>query len=74
MPGAEPQPGEALDEAVYATVRAFGGSVSAEHGIGTTKKKYLEFSRTPEELEVMRRVKHALDPNGILNPGKVIDA
>ncbi|WP_235953027.1 FAD-binding oxidoreductase [Salipiger sp. PrR002] len=74
VPGAEPQPGEALDEAVYATVRAFGGSVSAEHGIGTTKKKYLEFSRTPEELEVMRRVKNALDPNGILNPGKVIDA
>lgn len=74
VPGADPQPGETLDEAVYATVRAFGGSVSAEHGIGTTKKKYLEFSRTPEELDVMRRVKHALDPNGILNPGKVIDA
>lgn len=57
---------------VYARVRAFGGSVSAEHGIGTLKKPYLGYSRSPVELEVMRRVKAALDPAGILNPGKVI--
>lgn len=74
VPGAVPQPGAALDAAVYATVRAFGGSISAEHGIGTTKKKYLAFSRSPEELDLMRRIKRALDPNDILNPGKVIDA
>ena len=74
QPGAAPQPGQALDEAVYATVRDFGGSVSAEHGIGLTKKPYLDHSRSPEELDLMRRIKRALDPNGILNPGKVIDA
>lgn len=73
VPGADPQPGAVLDEAIYATVRAFGGSISAEHGIGTTKKNYLAYSRSPEELDLMRRMKRALDPNGILNPGKVID-
>lgn len=73
VPGANPQPQEALDSAVYSTVRAFGGSVSAEHGIGLTKKKYLKFSRSPEELELMRTIKRAIDPNNILNPGKVFD-
>ncbi|MFV0491396.1 MAG: FAD-binding oxidoreductase [Pseudorhodobacter sp.] len=73
QPDADPQPGEALDKAVYETVRSFGGSISAEHGIGTTKKPYLPYSRSPGELELMRRLKRALDPKGILNPGKVID-
>jgi FAD/FMN-containing dehydrogenase len=60
-----------VDEIVYARVRAFGGSVSAEHGIGLLKKAYLPHSRTPVEIDVMRRVKAALDPSGILNPGKI---
>ncbi|MCW3473501.1 FAD-binding oxidoreductase [Limobrevibacterium gyesilva] len=60
-----------IDQIVYGRVRAFGGSVSAEHGIGLLKKPYLEYSRSPVELDVMRRVKAALDPEGILNPGKV---
>ncbi len=72
--GTQNQPGPTLDQAVYATVRDFGGSVSAEHGIGTTKKPYLPHSRSPEELELMRRIKRALDPHMILNPGRVIDA
>lgn len=61
-----------VDEIVYACVRDFNGSVSAEHGIGTLKRDYLSYSRTPEEIAVMRRLKAALDPKGILNPGKVI--
>ncbi|WP_374379187.1 FAD-binding oxidoreductase [Dongia sp.] len=61
-----------VDELIYATVRDFNGSVSAEHGIGTLKKDYLGYSRSPEEIEIMRRIKGALDPKGILNPGKVI--
>jgi len=50
-----------------------GGSISAEHGIGLLKKPYLEFSRTPDELAILRAVKQALDPMGILNPGKIFD-
>ena len=65
--------GHLLDEAVYETVRDFGGSVSAEHGIGLTKKRYLAHSRSPEELKLMKTIKRAIDPNNILNPGKVID-
>ena len=68
-------PGEGMhdvDEIVYGAVRDFNGSVSAEHGIGALKRDYLGFSRSPEEIELMRRIKVALDPKGILNPGKVI--
>ncbi|MBT4393669.1 MAG: FAD-binding oxidoreductase, partial [Acidiferrobacteraceae bacterium] len=49
------------------------GSVSAEHGIGLEKKAYLGISRTPEEMEIMRRIKTLFDPNNILNPGKIFD-
>ena len=47
--------------------------MSAEHGIGLEKKSYLLISRTPEEVALMRTLKHALDPKGILNPGKIFD-
>jgi len=61
-----------MDEIVYDEVRRIGGSISAEHGIGTLKRDYLGHSRSAAEIEVMRRIKAALDPKGILNPGKVI--
>ncbi|MBK1869193.1 FAD-binding oxidoreductase [Aestuariivirga sp. YIM B02566] len=61
-----------IDEIVYRIVAQYHGSISAEHGIGTLKRDYLGYSRKPEELDVMRRIKTALDPNGILNPGKVL--
>jgi FAD/FMN-containing dehydrogenase len=61
-----------MDEIVYGEVRRIGGSISAEHGIGTLKRAYLGHSRSAAEIEVMRRIKAALDPKGILNPGKVI--
>jgi hypothetical protein len=48
-------------------------SISAEHGIGLTKKPYLAFTRSAEEIAVMRLVKCAFDPRGVLNPGKVFD-
>lgn len=64
----------ACDEAVYTALQPFGGSVSAEHGIGTEKKAWLPASRTPEELAVMRSLKHALDPQSLLNRGRVFDA
>lgn len=60
-----------IEKLVYEPLRAFRGSVSAEHGIGVDKKKYLEFTRTDQEIAVMRSVKAAIDPKNILNPGKI---
>jgi FAD/FMN-containing dehydrogenase len=62
-----------LERIVYAQVAAFGGSISAEHGIGLHKKPYLGASRSPAELAVMRAIRQALDPLRLLNPGKVFD-
>ncbi len=61
-------------EIVYEELRPFGGSISAEHGIGLEKRAYLHCSRSDTELRLMRALKDLLDPKGILNPGKVIDA
>ena len=60
-----------VEEIVYRPLAAIGGSVSAEHGIGLEKRAYLPLSRTPAEISTMRLLKRALDPKGILNPGKV---
>ena len=62
----------AFERAMFEHVRTYRGSVSAEHGIGVLKKSWLKYSRTPAELETMRALKRALDPKGILNPGKVL--
>ena len=58
---------------LFALVRAHAGSISAEHGIGLLKKDYLHFTRSAEELALLRAIKVAFDPKGILNPGKVLD-
>ena len=58
--------------AVYEAVRSVGGSISAEHGIGRYKLPYIAFTRSPAELDLMRRLKLALDPLNILNRGKVV--
>jgi FAD/FMN-containing dehydrogenase len=66
-------PGDTLafEEVVYDCVRDFGGSISAEHGIGTQKREHLDYSRSAPEIALMRQMKSSLDPKGILNPGKV---
>ncbi|MEN5061289.1 FAD-binding oxidoreductase [Luteimonas sp. TWI1416] len=56
------------------TLHAHGGSISAEHGIGLVKKPYLESTRSAAEIAVMRGIRRALDPDGVLNPGKLFDA
>jgi FAD/FMN-containing dehydrogenase len=61
------------DAHVFELVRAHRGSISAEHGIGLLKKDFLSYSRSPEEIALFRSMKRLLDPDGILNPGKVID-
>ena len=65
---------DGVKQAVYQPLASIGGSVSAEHGVGLDKKKYLKLSRNKEEIALMRTLKRALDPNGILNPGKIFDA
>jgi FAD/FMN-containing dehydrogenase len=62
-----------VDQGLFQLVQAHQGSVSAEHGIGLLKKDALHFSRTPQELQLLRALKQALDPRGLLNPGKIFD-
>jgi FAD/FMN-containing dehydrogenase len=61
-----------IEALVYSPLAAFRGSVSAEHGIGLEKKTYLKVSRSEAEIALMRTLKAALDPRGILNPGKIL--
>jgi FAD/FMN-containing dehydrogenase len=62
---------EEINAAVHAVVLAMGGSISAEHGIGQLKRDLLPGAKDAVALDVMRAIKRALDPNGIMNPGKV---
>jgi FAD/FMN-containing dehydrogenase len=68
----EQQPKDEMDAIIYGLVRELGGSVSAEHGIGTLKKQWLGHARSEPEIALMRTLKAALDPDHLLNPGKVI--
>ena len=65
-------PGHELDGELLGLVTAYGGSISAEHGIGRLKRPWLHLSRTAEEIDAMAAVKVALDPRGTLNPGVLL--
>ncbi len=64
---------QVVNKQVFETVRKYGGSVSAEHGVGMTKKPYLNYSRSETEIEYLREVKKVFDPNNIMNRGKIFD-
>ncbi|MBA2777533.1 FAD-binding oxidoreductase [Billgrantia kenyensis] len=68
----DPETRAAVEQLVYAPLAELGGSVSAEHGIGLEKRAYLPLSRTPEEISLMRTLKQALDPQGLLNRHKIL--
>lgn len=71
--GAKTRFAAVIEKHVYESLAPYGGAISAEHGIGVEKKAWLSISRSPEEIALMRTLKLSLDPNNILNPGKVFD-
>ena len=62
----------AVNRVVHDSVHAFGGSISAEHGIGALKRDEIRRYKSPVEMELMRTIKKALDPANLMNPGKVL--
>lgn len=61
-----------VDVMVFETVKKYQGSISAEHGVGLTKKSFLTYTRSAAEIEIMRGIKKVFDPDNIMNPGKVL--
>lgn len=62
-----------VDKELFKMTEKFGGSISAEHGVGLLKKAYLHYSRSFEEISNMKAIKKIFDPKGIMNPGKIFD-
>ncbi len=60
-----------VDTLVFEVTKNFEGSISAEHGVGLTKKPFLQFTRSPVEINIMKQIKASFDPHNILNPGKI---
>jgi len=58
---------------IYQATKELGGTISGEHGIGLKRKSYMKIVSSPVELELMRKIKKAFDPNNIMNPGKIFD-
>jgi FAD/FMN-containing dehydrogenase len=64
---------KSVDEIMFAMIERLGGSISAEHGVGLTKKPFLYHTRSSSEIALMKQIKRAFDPDLILNPGKIFD-
>ena len=63
---------EQINTLVFDSVAGFGGSISAEHGVGSLKVDKLEHHKSPVALDMMRAIKRALDPHNLMNPGRVV--
>jgi glycolate oxidase len=63
---------DAARDAIYRAALELGGAITGEHGTGLAKKRWLELQRGARSVELMRAIKHTLDPNGLLNPGKIL--
>ena len=61
-----------INALVYESVARYGGSISAEHGVGSLKAEKLEQHKSPVALDLMRSIKKALDPHNLMNPGRVL--
>ncbi|MCK6596901.1 MAG: FAD-binding oxidoreductase [Bdellovibrionaceae bacterium] len=61
-----------VDVEIFTVIKKFQGSISAEHGVGLTKRNFLNFTRSPEEIQILKQIKNIFDPHGIINPGKLI--
>ncbi len=62
---------QGTDDLLYQQIAQYEGSVSAEHGVGLAKKKFLHYTRSPEEIAIFKQIKQIFDPDGIINPGKI---
>jgi FAD/FMN-containing dehydrogenase len=62
----------AIETAVHDEIARLGGSISAEHGVGLARREEIARRKSPVEIDMMRRIKAALDPQGIMNPGKML--
>jgi len=61
-----------VNHQVFEATQALAGSISAEHGVGLLKRDYLEYTRSEAEIAYMKSIKAVFDPNGIMNPGKML--
>jgi FAD/FMN-containing dehydrogenase len=62
---------QGVNDVLFDIIDRLEGSISAEHGVGLVKKAYLTHTRSPEEVQLMKSIKTAFDPDGIMNPGKI---
>ncbi|MDP6270062.1 MAG: FAD-linked oxidase C-terminal domain-containing protein, partial [Alphaproteobacteria bacterium] len=69
----DPEQSDAVNNLVFKLTAANQGSISAEHGIGILKRPYLSYSRSEVDITLMRTLKTALDPKGILSPGRIFE-
>jgi FAD/FMN-containing dehydrogenase len=72
IPEYDPAVTSKIEPFVYEWVSRHKGSVSAEHGLGFKKRDFISYSKSPESIAIMKKLKHLFDPKGILNPYKVL--